>query len=245
MVDSRPPLTQIIAHRGASFYAPENTLASMRRAHAMGAQWVEFDVMLTADGEAIIFHDDTLGRTTNSKNLPVADTPFTKIRELDAGSWFGQSFRGEKIPTLVEVLQLLQAFGMHINVEIKPTPEKEVETAEKTLMLLREHWPMAQLPLVISTQSPACLEVVYHQAPEFYLSCVVHALEDNWQSWIRDYHCRAVSINYEILTEKLVQDLHQQLDAVLAYTVNDPTRAQELLSWGVDSLFTDKPDLLR
>ncbi|MDQ2994305.1 MAG: glycerophosphoryl diester phosphodiesterase, partial [Pseudomonadota bacterium] len=99
-------INSIIAHRGASFYAPENTLASMRRAHAMGAQWVEFDVMLTSDGELIVFHDDTLERTTDGGKRNVADTPLAKIRELDAGSWFAPQFKGEPVPPFVELLTL-------------------------------------------------------------------------------------------------------------------------------------------
>ncbi len=237
-------ISTLIAHRGASFYAPENTLASMRRAQAMGAKWVEFDVMLTLDGEAIVFHDETLARTTNGGNSQVAQTPLAKIRELDAGSWFAQQFRGEKVPTFVEVLHLLRPFGMQMNVEIKPTPGKEVETAQKTLALLREHWPMEQIPLIISSQSVASLQVVYEQAPELYLSYIMDNWHDDWEALLRDYHCRAVSINHNLLTEAVVKKLHEQLDAVLAYTVNDAARGKELLSWGVDSLFTDIPDLL-
>ncbi len=93
-------LTSVIAHRGASGNAPENTIASLRAAAQLGARWVEVDAKLTADDEVILFHDDILDRTTNSKGL-VAETYSQKIKQLDAGGWFSSKFLGEKIPSLV------------------------------------------------------------------------------------------------------------------------------------------------
>ena len=87
----------IICHRGASGYAPENTLESIRTAADLGAKWVELDVKLTRDGVPIIFHDDTLERTTNGGDRPVAECTYDEIRALEAGSWFGESFAGIKI----------------------------------------------------------------------------------------------------------------------------------------------------
>lgn len=97
------PLPAIIAHRGASSAAPENTLAAFRRAADEGAAWIECDVKLTADGRPIIFHDDTLDRTTDGGGV-VDDYTLDVIGALDAGGWFSPEFRGEPVPTLEEML---------------------------------------------------------------------------------------------------------------------------------------------
>jgi glycerophosphoryl diester phosphodiesterase len=237
-------LSRVIAHRGACAYAPENTLASMRKAHAMGAQWVEFDVMLTADGEAIIMHDETLARTTNGGKRAVAETLYSEIALLDAGSWFGKQYAQEPVPTLVELLALLKKLKLNINLEIKPTPGKEIETAEKSLALLKQIWPLAESPPMISSPSEICLRTVYQLAPEFCLGAVIHEWDEPWQVWLSDFACQSVSVNHLILTPERVEDLKKRVKFVLAYTVNDPARAEELYQWGIDAVFSDKPDLL-
>jgi len=237
-------LSPIIAHRGACAYAPENTLASMRKAHALGARWVEFDVMLTSDGEAIIMHDDTLARTTNGGRKSVAQTSYEEITRLDAGGWFAKEYSQEPVPTLVELLELLKKLKMHINLEIKPTPGKEVETAEKSLALLQQYWPISEFPPMISSQAELCLKTVHQLAPEFCLGMVIHEWDEPWRQCLSDYACSSVSVNHTILTASAVQELKQQTKYVLAYTVNDPIKATELLNWGVDAIFTDKPDLI-
>lgn len=237
-------LSRVIAHRGACAYAPENTLASMRKAHAMGAKWVEFDVMLTADGEAIIMHDDTLRRTTNGGKRAVAATAYSDIAQLDAGSWFAKQYAQETVPTLHELLDLLIKLKLHINLEIKPTPGKEAETAEKSIAIVKEIWPTAESPPMISTQSEICLRIVHQIAPEYCLGTVIHDWNEPWQQWLTDYACQSVSVNHQILSPEKIVELRKYVKYVLAYTVNEPWRAHELFEWGVDSVFSDKPDLL-
>src|SRR4051812_8087205 len=105
----------IIAHRGASGTAPENTLAAFRRAADLGAPMIELDVQLTADGEVVVIHDFTLDRTTDGVGS-VRHRSLAQIRRLDAGAWFAPAFRGERVPTLAEVLQ---NFPHAVNVELK------------------------------------------------------------------------------------------------------------------------------
>ncbi len=237
-------LSRIIAHRGASAYAPENTLTAMRKAHAMGAEWVEFDVMLTEDGEAIIMHDLTLARTTNGGKREVAETSYEKIAELDAGSWFAKEFMQEKVPTLVQLLELLRKLKLNINLEIKPTPGKEIETTKKSLSILEQYWPLSEFPPMISTQSELCLKTVHELAPQYCLGMVIHDWNEPWEKCLNNYGCSSVSVNHLILNAENVQDLKKRIRFVLAYTVNDSYRAKELLDWGVDAVFTDKPDLI-
>jgi glycerophosphoryl diester phosphodiesterase len=100
-----PPRVDVIAHRGASADAPENTPAAFRRAVELGADWFECDVTRTKDGRLVMIHDDTVDRTTDGRGR-VADLTFDEVRRLDAGSWKGAAFAGERIPTLEETLEL-------------------------------------------------------------------------------------------------------------------------------------------
>ena len=118
----------VIGHRGAAAAAPENTLASLRKAKELGASWVEFDVKLTRDGVPILMHDERLERTTNGRG-EVAQATLAELQELDAGGWFGPAFRGERVPTFEAALGLCAELGLGINVEIKPCPGREAETA--------------------------------------------------------------------------------------------------------------------
>src|SRR5690242_18360485 len=97
----------VFAHRGANQYAPENTLAAFRKAKALGITWLELDVMLSKDQQVIVMHDETVDRTTNGHGL-VNQYSYAALRELDAGSWFDKQFKGEKIPSLYEVIELIR-----------------------------------------------------------------------------------------------------------------------------------------
>ena len=107
----------VVAHRGFSGAAPENTLAAFRKAIEAGSDMIELDIQLSKDGKIVVIHDETLERTTDGQGR-VADRTFPEIRKLDAGSWFGSQFSGEKIPTLQEVLELAKGKVL-VNIEIK------------------------------------------------------------------------------------------------------------------------------
>src|SRR3989338_4007474 len=145
-------IPKVIGHRGAKAYAPENTLASIHAAADLGIEWVEIDVKLTKDGVPVIFHDEELNRCTNGSGL-VAETDFKTIGELDAGLWFGDSFLGEKIPTLEEALNVIIDRGLGVNLEIKPCPGREVETAEVMLDHATRIWSDDAPPPLISSFS--------------------------------------------------------------------------------------------
>lgn len=243
MIVDKLKASRLIAHRGASAYAPENTYVAMHKANAMGASWVEFDVMLAGCGDAIIIHDDTLDRTTNGTG-EVAKTPHSQIIQLDAGSWFHADFANERVPTMIDLLRYLDDIRMDINVEIKPTPGNDVRTAEATVKRLNQYWNLKDNPPLISSQSIECLRTVRHLEPDWHLCCVIHHWDEDWYSWIHEFGCIAVSVNHEILVPELLRGLKTFVPLVLAYTVNDAKRAMELYSMGIDAVFSDYPDLL-
>jgi glycerophosphoryl diester phosphodiesterase len=233
-------IPKIIGHRGACGYAPENTLVSMLKAFELEIDWVEFDVMLTQDNEAIIIHDTTLDRTTSGKGK-IAEMTLEKIKKLDAGSWFAKEFSGEKIPTFKELLEFLTKLKMRLVVEIKPTSGKEIATAEKTVELLQQYWPFKNTLLVSSAQ-PNSLHAVYRLNPKLPLGFISdHWLKD-WQKILSDMHCVSLHINHKVLSQSRVNEFKKSHYYLLAYTVNDPERARELFAWGVDGIFSDYPD---
>lgn len=229
----------IIAHRGASKYAPENTLVSFRKAHEMGATWVEFDVMLTKDQVPIIIHDETLDRTTNGHGK-VADTTWAQIQKLDAGSWFGARFKDERVPTFVELLDYLKSVGMHMNVEIKPSQGAGRATANAVLDILEQHWPMDARPPIVTSGDPFAIEVVSERAPQLLHGTVLHYPQ--MQQYAQ--HFNMVSVNEALCTPEYIQQLLDQFELVLPYTVNDAPRAKELLALGANAVFSDDPKLL-
>ncbi|QQG35530.1 MAG: glycerophosphoryl diester phosphodiesterase [Micavibrio aeruginosavorus] len=237
-------LPKIIGHRGACGYAPENTLESVKTAADLGATWVELDVKLTKDDVAIIFHDDELDRTTNGSGL-VADTLYEDIKQLEAGSWFSDGFSGIKIPTLEEMLELLIDLDLGLNLEIKPCPGREVQTAEAALDILSRYWDDPD-KLLISSFQHVSLEVTKDMAAEWPRGLL---LDDewipNWKDLAEYLEVATINVNGNLVTREQVEDIIDYGKPILAYTINDPQRFRTLQSWGVDGVFTDVPDIIK
>ena len=236
-------MERLIGHRGAAAYAPENTMVSFDKACALGCHFVEFDVMLSADGQAFVFHDETLKRTTNGRGefgLVTAEY----LRSLDAGGWFAKKFRGEKIPSLLDTIQWLTASGVHANIEIKPYPGTTEQTVIAVLTHINRYWPQdKKLPLISSFDLDA-LTLCRSISPEIPLGLLLDTWQDNWLQLVRDLHCFSVHLSRRAVTEKRVIAIKQQGYVVYVYTVNRKRQANKLLNWGVDAVFSDYPDLL-
>lgn len=237
----KPP--QIIGHRGAADYAPENTLESLHTAADMGAEWVEFDVKLSKDGVPVLFHDDTLERTTNGSG-PLAALDYADLEDLDAGHWFGDSFTGAKIPTLEEAVDVLLDRGLCANIEIKPCPGREKETAEAVLDLLSQIWDEPD-KILISSFSHVSLEVAQELMPSFPRALLLESeWPENWQELAEHLDVATINVNGNTVTREEVEEIIDFGKSVLAYTINDSQKARQLQGWGVDGFFTDAPDVL-
>ena len=230
---------QVIGHRGAAAAAPENTLAGLRKAKKLGASWVEFDVKLTRDGVPILMHDRRLERTTNGRG-PVALTTLAELEKLDAGGWFGPEFRGERVPTFEAALALCAELGLGINVEIKPCPGRESETARATVETLRRCWPDPLPAPLISSARPACLGVARDLAPELPRGYLAVALPRRWRDALETYRCSTLNLSARRLGPFQRAALVAAGVPLLLYTVNNPRRARRLLEAGVAAIFTDR-----
>lgn len=238
-----PVVDKIIGHRGASAYAPENTIASFDKALSLGCKFIEFDVMCNAEGEPYIFHDDTLKRTTNGKGfLGLVDSAY--LQGLDAGSWFSKQFKGEKIPHFKDVLKWLSFSDVQANIEIKPYPGTVEQTTVAVLSYIHRYWPQGkELPLVSSFEWEA-LTLCRSIAPEMPLGLLFHEWDEKWLQKAKQLECYSVHFNRKILTEERVKAVKDQGYVVYAYTVNRKRQANKLFNWGVDAVFSDYPDLL-
>ncbi len=236
-------IPRIIGHRGAKASAPENTLAAIREARRQGASWVEFDVKLTADGEPILLHDETLERTTDGAG-PVREAALAEIRRLDAGSWFGPAWRGEPVPTLGEALDLLAQLGMGFNLEIKPCPGREAETARVAVAQVAAHWLADRPPPIISSFQPTALAAAQAAAPGLIRGYLVKELPVDWKAEAERFACRTVHVGWRNFSHRQAAAVKAAGYQLLVWTVNDPRRARELFAWGVDAVITDRPEAL-
>lgn len=236
-------LPRIIGHRGACGLAPENTVASFRKAAELGVRWVEFDVHLSADGIPVVIHDDTVNRTTNGRGK-VAALTLAELQALDAGTWFQPRFQDERVPTLEEVVILLGKLGLGAVVEIKPSPGTEAATAEAAVRLLLKRWPDHLSPPMVSSFEIEALERAHEVAPGIARALLVGRVRDGWELEIDRLGCSALHADQERLDAKTVASVTRAGLPLFAYTVNDAARAADLFKWGVAAVFSDRPDLI-
>jgi glycerophosphoryl diester phosphodiesterase len=233
----------VIGHRGAAASAPENTLAGLRRAKALGCAWVEFDVRLTRDGELVLFHDARLDRVCGAGGR-VAGLSLAAIRRHDAGRRFAPAFAGERVPTLKEAIVLLGELGLGANIEIKAGRGGARETGAATAELVARAWPPSLPPPLISSFLPQALRAAAERAPGIARGILFRAVPRNWRQAVARLGCATINADHRRLTRSLVAAIRDFGYPVLAYTVNDAARARTLFDWGVNSVFSDVPDVI-
>ena len=237
-------LPSLIAHRGASMYAPENTLTALRRARALGAEWVELDARLTHDGEVVIFHDDDLSRV-GSRLDKVEDMDFADLHQVDVGSWFNKQFAAERIPTLTQYLQCAAELGLGINIDLKGTEARATSLVQAVAQQLKRDWS-STLPLpLVSSESEVCLYAVKQYLGHCWRGYILPVWREDWHERLSTFHCVSLHIHHRELTPERVYAVKAAGFNLLAYTVNDPLLARSLLSMGVDALFSDDPLLFQ
>ena len=232
---------RIIGHRGAAAVAPENTLASFRAAAALGAGWVEMDVSRLADGAAVIFHDEELDRCTNGHGL-LCHTDLNTLHTLDAGSWFGAAFAGERVPTLGDALAEIQQLGLGLNLEIKHDGPDLEQLVTAVLATLATQW-LDNDKLLLSSFNHQALRLCLAQAPHLRRAQLYESIPDNWQQELCDIAAYSLHCDYQALSAEQCHAIKQAGYRLFCYTVNDTAVAAELWGWGMDGLFTDDPGL--
>ena len=237
--EGRPP--PLIGHRGAAGHAPENTLAGLRRAAALGVAWVEVDIRLTADGRLVLLHDPRLDRTTDGRG-PVIRRRAADLAGLDAGSWFAPDYAGEPLPTLEQAIAELDRLGLGVNLEIKATRTLAGRTADALVGVLARGWPRRLPPPLISSYQPRALAALAAAAPVWPRAIVVSRLTRGWRSRAAALGCTAIHVAEAAIGPRVAAAVKGARLALGAFTVNDPDRAAALFALGVDTVFTDYPD---
>jgi glycerophosphoryl diester phosphodiesterase len=244
----RYPAT-VLAHRGGGTLAPENTLAGLREGMAHGFTAIEFDVMLARDGVPVVMHDPFLGRTVAGSGN-VFDFDALELAAMDAGSWFGRQFEGERVPLFVEFAQFCKANGVWMNIEIKPAPGFDSETGAVVARIAAAMFADEiaagegeRLPL-LSSFSHDALDSARELAPQLPRAYLMSQLPPDWERRAREVGAVAIHANQKHLTQEQAGEVKTAGFGLFCYTVNDPVRGRELLDWGVDAFCTDRIDLI-
>jgi glycerophosphoryl diester phosphodiesterase len=231
-----------IAHRGASGECPENTLAAFRRAIEQSAGMIECDLQLTADGHVVICHDWTVDRTTDARgNLRVSDLTLEQLRVLDAGSWRGERFSGERIPTLEELLDLaLPRTQLNLELKCRDGADAAHRLAMAVLAAVSQRDGLDDV--VFSSFDADALEAVRDVSPYAQIGILwsVPPFDLAWEI-ARDLGAISLHPAAESVTPEVVEAAHEHGLAVYVWTVNDLDHMVALANLGVDGMFSDVP----
>jgi glycerophosphoryl diester phosphodiesterase len=236
----RFPRPIVLAHRGDLAHAPENTLSSFRQAIQKGADGVELDVKLTSDGHVIVFHDTSVDRTTNAAGR-VASFSLDAIRKLDAGSWFNEKFRGEKVPLLEEVFETVGPEKL-INIELTNYSTPRDGLVDRVCELIKHRGNQAQV--IFSSFFASNLRRASHLIPEIPRGLL--AMPGLPGIWARSFgfmfgDYNALHPHITSVDRQQVQRVHRLNRRVHVWTANTPTEVKQLREWNVDGIFTDDP----
>ncbi|MEU5181436.1 glycerophosphodiester phosphodiesterase family protein [Streptomyces longwoodensis] len=253
------PMPVVVAHRGASAYAPENTLAAVDEAAARDARWVENDVQRTEDGELVVIHDDGLGRTTDVEDVfpdrapwKVKDFTAAEIARLDAGSWFSPAYAGTRVPTLEQYLRSVESHHQGLLLEVK-NPELYPGIEQQILKELgNENWlDQRHLAgrLIVQSFSADSLRTVHALAPEVRTGLLGTPKAADLPAYAR--FVDLVNPSHTSLSAAYVSAVHAQTGPhglplrLFAWTVDDADTARTVVGYGADGLISNKPDVVR
>lgn len=230
-----------IAHRGAGWLAPENTLAALATGIAHGLTMAEFDAKLSADGVAILLHDDDLLRTAGIDGLAKAMSA-AELTQVDVSLGYPQ-YAGACIPTLADVAAFCQAKQMAVNIEIKPCAGREAETGRLVGAQAAKLWQNTSPPPLFSSFCTHALAELRATLPNSHRGLLIEGWdEDNATilAKLQQLGCVALHVPDAGTTQAHITYFQQAGYAVLVWTVNDGARAKQLMDWGVNGIITDK-----
>ncbi|HVO58460.1 MAG TPA: glycerophosphodiester phosphodiesterase family protein [Dongiaceae bacterium] len=228
-----------IAHRGASGHAPENTLAAFRKAVAMGAAFIETDLQLSRDARLVAIHDDTVNRTTNGQG-GVHDLTLAELRRLDAGSWFGSEFAGERIPTVEEILEFARKHDVVFYLELKPAGSWGGEHA--LVSALRESKEIARSAVI--SFDPAIILNIRNLEPTLMTGLLYEGQLPDPIAKAVEIGARQLAVRGDLVTPRLLKEAREKDLQVICWTVNHPAHMRLLAEAGVNGIMSDYPDRL-
>lgn len=233
-------MRRIFAHRGLSGIAPENTLTAIKGCREAGVKWFETDVDIIADGTPVIIHDTLLDRTTN-RSGSIYDLTKADLANIDAGSWFSPKFTGEKLPTLAELIDVVNEYELNFNLELKPNEQGRDRSIQLIEAVLAE---LARLnferEVLVSSFSHVLLAEFKKRAPQYPVGCLFDGpVTDDWRSVAELIGAEYLHPALDGLTKDRVQEIRKAGFGVNVYTVNQAKTINQLFNWGVTGVFTD------
>ncbi|MYS17597.1 glycerophosphodiester phosphodiesterase family protein [Streptomyces sp. SID4982] len=248
----------VIAHRGASAYAPENTLAAIDKAAKLGFSWVENDVQRTKDGRLVVIHDDNLARTTNVEDVfpgrapwKVKDFTSAEIAKLDAGSWFSPDYAGARVPTLERYMRQVERNHEKLLLEVKNPELYPGIEAQILKTLSNEGWLNGthRNRLIVQSFSADSLRTVHQLKPALTTGYLGRPAEDELSGYAR--FTDLINPSYADISASYVSNVHALKGPhgkhlrLFTWTVNDAATARQVRDYGVDGIITNKPDVVR
>jgi glycerophosphoryl diester phosphodiesterase len=237
----------VIAHRGASAYAPENTHSAFRLAIEMKAEMMELDVSISKDGIPVVVHDETVDRTTSASGN-VGDFTLAELKELETGAWFDEKFDGEPFPTLEEVLAYTKD-KIAVNIEIKSeavTDEAEGGVVEKAIQIVKAAGVESQV--IFSSFDYRVMEHLNELAPEISKAILYEKSQSGKllpSELVQKYKVDAFNCSHRQLSKKWLADLNQHGIPFFVYTVNEEKLMKKVIGMGATGIFSDHPDVLK
>jgi glycerophosphoryl diester phosphodiesterase len=229
----------IYAHRGASGYAPENTMAAFREALRLGADGIELDVQLTRDGEAVVLHDHTIDRTSNGRGW-LKDFTLAELRQYDFGSWFDSAFRGEPLPTLDETLAWLAPTALRLNIEIKNGPVVYSGLEDKVAVALaRFHM---EDRVIISSFDHLSLQRIKALNPRLQTGVLFYCRPVSVPALARDCDAAWLHPHWQNLDAGWVEEARAAGLGINVYTINQADEYRWISGFAVDGIFSNYPD---
>jgi len=231
------------AHRGASFEAPDNTLAAFLLAAELGADGIELDVQLSKDGEVVVIHNLALEATTDGQG-PVREKTLGELRELDAGSWYDPTFAGQRIPTLQEVIETV-GHRLLLNIELKSAGLRDDGLAAQVVRIIEDYHLLDRV--VLSSFNPLELRRVKQLNPWIpigllYAPDMPIFLRRPWFRYLLQFE--ALHPHHSLVNERYLRWARGHGYRVHTWTVDDPGKMWQFMRQGVDLIITNRPDLL-
>lgn len=234
----------IIAHRGCSFEAPENTLASIKRAIDIGVDYIEIDIHLTKDFIPVVIHDPNLSRTTGQRShFKIEENELSTLTDFDIGSWYQSDFYRERLPTLEEVLAL-DFKGAKLMIEIKKDLLPADVVVPPILEIVKKYCnPIYPIPHYFGSFDTAIIKKIHQEISPVKTIGILEELEVMKEFLDMKVHTLAIWV--DLLDKELVNSLRMTGVEIFSFTVNTPKKCRELIAMGINGIISDNPRMLK
>lgn len=231
---------KITAHRGISSLAPENTLAAFNKAADYNCKWIEIDVQLSQDNVPVVIHDKTVDRCSDGSGF-VSEMTLTDLKLLDAGRWFSNIFRKERIPTLKETLILAKNKNLKVNIEIKHYPAMNTELLCEKIKELIIDLKIAPSEILLSSFNIEALKQMQSILPHIRRGQIWPEIPPHALSLLTEIEAYSVHCDYRYLNEQQALMVKKAGYQLYCFTANSPEQVNQHWNWGVDMMITDRP----